>query len=436
MSIPDNIYNGLNRAGEALTNIPKNVKGYAEGRSDVNQANRMRLYPAPPIKPAAGPDGIKQDLGKKEQLINIVYGVTAAPVMAVVHAPYAAFKNSLMKKENAIRTVVHNNNQRMNNEFRKGGDNRPNNTNSIVRPINEVKSSSSNSLPSIPKNANYFDAKMSKADRIESDLNDAKAMKQELEEQLVRHPQSMAILGDLKMVNDEISKLEGRKQNLQQNEKDYINEEFASKSEQIKSPKNSNFFDAKMTENDRIKSDLKDALVMKEELEEKLLLDPKSDALLDDLEMINNEIGRLRERGQLRPRPSTPIDSARHELRKLMDEKRVIDSEINRFNVMDPEQLKEMESKTVQSLNLNNKIGDLLFTIGKAAGTQNNLKLWSEKNTALNQKMESVLKEIRAAEEKGEDIFNLKMSEFETDIEIYYHSVEFERLKAQLNKKI
>lgn len=80
------------RISRGLSNIPQNVKNYVQGRSAERLDGRMRLYPAPPIKPK---DGEKLDL--TSQVLNGVFGVVAAPIIALGFAPVAAYKNSLLK---------------------------------------------------------------------------------------------------------------------------------------------------------------------------------------------------------------------------------------------------------------------------------------------------------------------------------------------------
>lgn len=106
MSILGRINDGMNSIGRGINHIQESVKNYVGGRSALNQEGRMRMYPAPPIRPEVKADGTKEELSTGKKVVNGVFGATAAPLMAVGYASVAAFKNNLLAKQNKLEEKV------------------------------------------------------------------------------------------------------------------------------------------------------------------------------------------------------------------------------------------------------------------------------------------------------------------------------------------
>lgn len=84
----NSISQGLNSVSNAVDNAKTHIKQYVGGKVEQSRDGRMSLYPPPPLSNAG--------LGGK--IINGVFGVTAAPLIAVGYAPITAYKNSLIDK--------------------------------------------------------------------------------------------------------------------------------------------------------------------------------------------------------------------------------------------------------------------------------------------------------------------------------------------------
>lgn len=106
MSILERFSERMSNIGQSIANIPKNIKQYIEGRPAQSRDGRMELYPAPPRQAGNGEDGSIQKLGLGDKIINGVFGVTAAPLIALGYAPVAAYKNSLLDKQDDIKSSI------------------------------------------------------------------------------------------------------------------------------------------------------------------------------------------------------------------------------------------------------------------------------------------------------------------------------------------
>lgn len=96
-NIPDGLnhlkHSALNKVDQAMSNIVR----YTNGGLAEKRDGKMRLYPPPPFARITG-----ESLSQAKKIANAVYGLVGAPVVAVVYAPMACYKNRLLDKKKQL----------------------------------------------------------------------------------------------------------------------------------------------------------------------------------------------------------------------------------------------------------------------------------------------------------------------------------------------